>query len=282
VTLDEGGPTLEWHDDTRLVVDGTRFAVKPMGFSPEEAAYGLALLKPRWMVERYAELRSQIDPANIFELGIYEGGSAAMLALLFRPRRLVAIDLNPKRVPALDDFIDAHGMAETLRPYYGVDQTDRPRLEAILDQEYASEPLDLVIDDASHLLHETTASFNLLFPRLRPGGLFVIEDWSWRHDRERALAEKLRTDPQAREALGRRLEAGDQAAPKEDPLSRLVLELVLTAAYAEDIISEITGLQRGWLIARRGDATLDPNTFDISQCYGSLGQTLLHELRPRA
>ena len=39
------------------------------------------------------------------------------------------------------------------------------------------EPLDLVIDDASHLYGPTMASFEVLFPRLRPGGLYVIEDW---------------------------------------------------------------------------------------------------------
>lgn len=34
-----------------------------------------------------------------------------------------------------------------------------------------------MIDDASHLLTPSTATFNPLFPRLRPG-LSVIEDWS--------------------------------------------------------------------------------------------------------
>jgi predicted methyltransferase len=35
--------------------------------------------------------------------------------------------------------------------------------------------LDLVVDDTSHL-GPTRASFNTLFPRLRPGGVYVIED----------------------------------------------------------------------------------------------------------
>ena len=76
--------------------------------------------------------------------------------------------------------------------------------------------LDLVIDDASHLLPETTASFNVLFPRLRAGGLFVIEDWSWQHYRDDAVLEKLLSDEHALEALARRLEA-ERVAQRRQP-----------------------------------------------------------------
>ena len=41
--------------------------------------------------------------------------------------------------------------------------------------------LDLVVDDASHAYEETKTSFEVLFPLLRPGGIYVIEDWSWAH-----------------------------------------------------------------------------------------------------
>ena len=266
---------LAWKNDSRLVVDGVDFVLAPT--TPNHArgavdAGSLLLRKPRWMVERYAALEVPAGP-NVFELGIYEGGSTALLSLLLRPRRLVAIDLRPSRTSALDDFITARGLREHVRPYYGVDQTDRARLSDLIAAEFGAEPLDLVIDDASHLLDETTASFNALFPRLRPGALFVIEDWSWQHFRDEALEEKLRSDPVALEALTRRLEAGP--AVRKDPLSRLVLELVLTAGYAEEIVAEVTSARRGWLVVRRGEAPLDPVTFDISTCYGSLGRALL-------
>jgi predicted O-methyltransferase YrrM len=275
---------LDWKNDTHLVLEGADFTLAPTALPAGRmatAAGTLVLRKPRWMVERYAALRSEIDAANVFEVGIYEGGSTALLALLFRPRRLVAIDLEPTRAPVFQDFIDAHGLQETVRPYFGVDQADRARIDDILAHEYGSEPLDLVIDDASHLLHETTASFNVLFPRLRPGGLFVLEDWSSRHERERAMEMKLRSDEGARQELARRLETGVVAARREDPLSRLVLELVLTAAYADDVVAEVMSVQRSWVVVRRGDATLDPKEFDIAQCYGSLGATLLHHKRSR-
>ena len=104
----------------------------------------------------------------------------------------------------------------------------------------------------------------------------MLEDWSWQHYRDEAVVEKLLTDDRALEAMTRRLEAGD-SAPRHDPLSRLVLQLVLTAAYAEDVVAEVTSVRRGWLVVRRGKANLDPAEFDISRCYGSLGRRVLRE-----
>jgi predicted O-methyltransferase YrrM len=274
---------LEWRNDTSLVVDGTEFALAPTdvdhGVRAATDAGALLLRKGRWMVERYAALTDGSSPANIVELGIYEGGSTALLALLYRPRRLVAFDLKPTRVAALDRFIDAKNLTGSVHPYYGVNQADRPRLESILADEFGSEPLDLVIDDASHLFDETTASFNVLFPRLRAGGLFVIEDWSSRHAIERVITERLRSDEQAHAELVGRLESGEVTAPSDDPLSRLVLELVLTAAYDERIVAEVMNVRQGWLVVQRGDAALDPGTFDIASCYGSLGTQLLRSPR---
>ena len=47
--------------------------------------------------------------------------------------------------------------------------------------EFALEGENFVIDDASHTYEETRASFEFLFPLLSPGGIYVIEDWSWAH-----------------------------------------------------------------------------------------------------
>ena len=40
----------------------------------------------------------------------------------------------------------------------------------------SSGPIDLVIDDASHIDEATLASFEVIFPRLKAGGLFIIRD----------------------------------------------------------------------------------------------------------
>ena len=71
------------------------------------------------------------------------------------------------------------GIGDRLKTYWGVDRATRKRLREIVDTEFDGVPLDLVIDDGSHLLEETRTSFETLFPRLRMGGLYVIEDWNW-------------------------------------------------------------------------------------------------------
>jgi len=107
----------------------------------------------------------------IVELGIAEGGSAALLSLLARPRRLVALELDPTPVQALAELIKRRALAATVHPIYGVNQADRRRLVEIVDDRFGDDALDLVIDDASHLLPETTASIETLFPYLRSGGV---------------------------------------------------------------------------------------------------------------
>ncbi len=72
---------------------------------------------------------------------------------------------------------------ERLKPFWAVDQQDSARLREIWQTEFRA-PLDLVIDDASHLYGPTKTSFETLFPLLRPGGLYIIEDWAWGHWKE--------------------------------------------------------------------------------------------------
>ena len=65
-----------------------------------------------------------------------------------------------------------------------VDQADRAGSPRSSSEAFGDQPLDLVIDDCSHLYEATRASFNELFPRLRPGGLYWIEDWPWAHEKQ--------------------------------------------------------------------------------------------------
>ncbi|HEX2301388.1 MAG TPA: class I SAM-dependent methyltransferase [Pseudonocardiaceae bacterium] len=53
------------------------------------------------------------------------------------------------------------------------DQSDGDSLRAVLEQ---TGPPDIVIDDASHISKHVITTFSLLFPHLRPGGLYAIED----------------------------------------------------------------------------------------------------------
>lgn len=141
------------------------------------------LFKTRAMVDEYDAFFAAGYPGfsarNVFELGIWEGGSAVLLMECLRPSRLVAVDLMDRGDrPAFTRYVQQRGLEGRLKTFWATDQADSQRLCQIVDQEFDA-PLDLVIDDASHFYGPTKASFVALFPFLRPGGLYIIEDWTW-------------------------------------------------------------------------------------------------------
>ena len=125
----------------------------------------------------YEDVASSFSPRSILELGIFEGGSYVLLDKLFKPRRAAAVDISREPVASLCHYVaDKEGRFV----HFSTSQCDGEVLEHIVRNELANE-LDLVVDDASHTYEQTKASFEILFPLLQPGGIYLIEDWSWAH-----------------------------------------------------------------------------------------------------
>jgi predicted O-methyltransferase YrrM len=253
--------TLSWKTDELLTVGETTFRVLPeggfWGMKPRADSDGAKffIAKPRSLVERYVALIEDLKPKRIFELGIFQGGSTALFTELARPQRLVAIDSNPREKGRVEEYASSRGLTDVVRTYGGVDQADRQRLAEIVEENFEDRVLDLVVDDCSHRYEETRASFNELFPRLRPGGLFVIEDWPWAHT------------PLGAEPL-------EGLFPERVPLTRLVFELVLAIPAVPGVIIDVT-VDLGAISVKRGDAQLEPDDFDIAACSNPRGRELL-------
>ena len=125
----------------------------------------------------YEDLASAFLPRSILELGIFQGGSYVLLDKLFNPRRMSAVDISRDPVEALSHYVaDKEGRFV----HFSTSQSNGEVLEYIVRNELANE-LDLLVDDASHTYEQTKASFEILFPLLQPGGIYLIEDWSWAH-----------------------------------------------------------------------------------------------------
>jgi Methyltransferase domain len=248
---------LTWQSDERCVVGDLTFQILPGDLldrpNPTISMEGadFLLFKEPPLIDWYVELIEALQPRNVVELGIMEGGGTALLYSLAHPARLVAIDRRAPMDPTLRDYVAREGVGETVRIYDDVDQADRRRLAEIVDEEFGDRPLDLVVDDCSHLYDPTRASFNELFPRLRPGGVYTIEDWPWAH--EEPVADMW----------------ADQV-----PLTRMALELVLANPVVPDLLSEVT-IDPDVIRIVRGDAEVDPIDFDISKCIDEAGGELL-------
>jgi hypothetical protein len=208
---------------------------------------GLVLGKPRDLIETYLEVFEAFDAPYIFELGIFRGGSAAFFNELLKPKKLVAIDFMPKAKPGFTAYLESSPNGKNVRPFFQVDQADTQKLDEIYAAELGETPLDLVIDDASHMLEHTRISFNNLFPKLRSGGLYIIEDWSWAHV----------YDPN---------KIFDKNFGGQPPMSNLIIEIMLASTYHRNLISEVRVFPT-YAIIRKGNAEVDKN-FDIAkECF---------------
>ena len=203
--------------------------------SPER----FVLLKTREGIDRYVDVIRTLEPRRIVELGIFRGGSTALLMDLAQPETLVAIECERERVAALDTYLERSGFHDRCHTCYGVDQADRREVAQRVDTSFGHLPLDLVVDDASHLGPQTRASFETLFPRLRAGGLYIIEDWSWHL--------------QGLDLPGESMEG-------------FVSQLLAAAGRGPGLIA---GIELVWdvILVRRGVARIDASSFDIARWF---------------
>jgi tetratricopeptide (TPR) repeat protein len=121
-------------------------------------------------LRHYEELFSRWRTAevNMIEIGVASGSSLAAWLWYFDKAQIVGIDVNPEcRRYAQDRVAIRIGSQED---------------PGFLHSVAAEFPPTIVIDDGSHQAHHMIASFEALFPALRPGGIYVFEDLAFHFD----------------------------------------------------------------------------------------------------
>ncbi len=122
---------------------------------------------------------------HILELGIADGGSLPYIFEICDADFIAGVDILPED-PKIRSAYNRSSMEGKFSLNFETDQTDRAALNKIVADNFSG-GLDMIIDDASHFLGNTRASFEILFPHLRPGGLYVIEDYTWSHNEAFAM-----------------------------------------------------------------------------------------------
>ncbi len=114
--------------------------------------------------EKYEKYFSVIKNSKlkILEIGIQNGYSLKTWKEYFPNSEIFGVDI-----------IDCKHMEEERITTLQGSQTDTVFL-AKINEEYG--PFDIIIDDGSHNNNDMTISFDFLFPLLRQGGLYVVED----------------------------------------------------------------------------------------------------------
>lgn len=111
--------------------------------------------------ERYLQPFYDKDDGALLEIGIENGHSLQMWLKLFPRLYIYGIDKN------LEENGERHSI-------FRCDQSKQDNLEKTLAM--MDKKLHVIIDDGSHIPEHQLLTFNMLFPRLETGGIYIIED----------------------------------------------------------------------------------------------------------
>jgi SAM-dependent methyltransferase len=239
---------IEWTSPTEFNVDGIKFFCSLDDYTRKTDNNRIIILKDRGSLESYYEVLGNTRVRNVLEFGIFEGGSAVLFTLLMDLENFVGID-SKDSAKGIEPFLAQHEVGKRIKFHFGVSQSDEYRVQEIINSEFANDPIDLIIDDASHQYAYTKRTFEIAFPHLRPGGLYVIEDWGWPHWK------------------------GYNGHIGEPAMSMFIFELVMLCATSQEVVSDVRIFPSFAFIRKSGGAT-NLADFSVEKFYQKRGLSL--------
>jgi cephalosporin hydroxylase len=104
------------------------------------------------------------ENVNLLEIGISHGGSLQLWKKYFgKNLHIYAIDINP----------DCKKLEEENTTIFIGSQTDKDFLQQVADQ---IPPIDIIIDDGGHTMEQQLISFQMLYLKVKEGGIYIVED----------------------------------------------------------------------------------------------------------
>lgn len=107
--------------------------------------------------------KSMKESKKVLEIGVYHGESLNLLELNFPEAEIYGIDIEDK----------SHLNDEKIKTFI-CNQESREDLKKVIDS--VGDDLDLIIDDGGHTMKQQQVSFGFLFSKLKPGGVYILED----------------------------------------------------------------------------------------------------------
>jgi len=112
----------------------------------------------------FSEYRA--SATKVVEVGAGYGGSLRLWYHYFFKAHIYGLDIDVERMPSL-------AAIRSRVSTHKVDQSSTEQLNAFAEEH---RQFDIVIDDGSHVWDHQIRTFETLFPHVREGGLYVIED----------------------------------------------------------------------------------------------------------
>lgn len=111
-------------------------------------------------IDLYAAQMTKRSNVSVLEIGVEYGHSIAMWQEYFKNSKVYGIDIKSDNIEfELENFILG-------------DATDAE----VISKNFPRNKFDYVIDDGSHTIADQIASFDLIFPKMKNGGKYFIED----------------------------------------------------------------------------------------------------------
>jgi hypothetical protein len=126
---------------------------------------GIRTLAPKAYTDTYARFFGPLrnSPITLLEIGVDRGGSARLWESFFQHAAIHAIDISPHCKKYEEGRIKIHIGS----------QTDETFLASVAK---TTGPLDIVIDDGGHTMEQHRVSLGCLWPHVKAGGFYAIED----------------------------------------------------------------------------------------------------------
>lgn len=112
----------------------------------------------------FSEYRERNQAIKIMEIGVNRGGSLEIWKkYLPKGSMIYGVDINPK--------CKEIKFSENILFYLG-SASDRDFME----KTFENIEFDIILDDGSHICSDVIKTFKIMFPRIKNGGLYIIED----------------------------------------------------------------------------------------------------------
>ena len=109
----------------------------------------------------FSKFRNNLE--NFLEIGLWQGDSIRMWRDYFTTGNLVGADI-----------LDLSHVVLSNTQIHICDQSDRDQLNDLVKKTFNE--FDIIIDDGGHWQHQQQITLGYMFPYLKSGGVFVIED----------------------------------------------------------------------------------------------------------
>jgi len=261
----KGVARITWLGENVAEIDGLRFSFDPNSTRQEgENDSTIYAMKHGNVLRQIIDRLRDQKVETFLEIGVLRGGSLAFWHKLLAPAWCAGMDVADDEPDQLLKYVASpHCKAPPPIFFPGRDQGDRVSMRPFVQMAPGVGWLDLVIDDASHQYEPSRRCFEEVFPNLREGGLYVLEDWSWAHWPSHEWRQRI-------------AECGYGVS-----LTTLVTEILSLAASEPLLVSKVE-IWPGFIVVTRGPKAISAADFSLNSHMVVLGRKFVEVLLPAA